>query len=88
MPREHLVEGAHLIEPEADVQAFLLRTAHFPPYVRRQAVPRGVRVAGTQIEEARDLAVGDGQVHCERFPAAQLEQIDPTLPRHADRVRH
>src|SRR5437870_4519820 len=42
VPGRHLVECAHLIGPEGDGDALLLRAPHLPPHVGGQALPHAL----------------------------------------------
>ena len=57
-----VVEGRDLIEAKARTHSLLLRAPDLPAHVRRESVPHGVRAAGGQVEEDRDLSMGNGQV--------------------------
>jgi len=51
-------------------------------------LPHGGSVPRFQIEQARDLAMGNRQLQPDRLPAAELQEIDATFPGNVDRVLH
>src|SRR5688500_10141187 len=74
--REDFEERANLIKTELDSCTFLLRTTYLASYFRVEAFPKHFGAATGQLEQDRDLPMGDRECDAKRDTTAQFEQLD------------